>query len=71
MINIINPTTAKVKFENLSVGDTFINYEGQLCMKIKTPDYNNVVVLENGYTYWTDDGVDVTPVECTLTYDYK
>lgn len=70
MINITGPAPNQTRLERLSIGDTFIDCEGQLCMKIKTPDYNNVVVLENGYTYWTDEDIEVTPVECTLTYDY-
>ena len=73
MINITGPTFNEMRFECLSLGDTFINCEGQLCMKIKPPGscYSNVVVLENGHTYWIDEGADVAPVECALTYNYK
>lgn len=69
MINIIDPKPDKTRFKNLHFGDAFVNCEGQVCMKIKSFDYN-VVVLEDGNIYWMDDDAEVKAVECTLTYDY-
>ena len=64
----------KVNFENLEVGDCYLDGNGELCIKIstifgETDDEYNSVCLENGLL--AADFGEVTLVEATIQYYIK
>jgi hypothetical protein len=66
-MKIINNRTFKEKtFEDLQIGDVYIDGDGDVCIKINTINGDNAVMLENGVIICTDSNAIVIPVKATL-----
>lgn len=52
-------------FAELDVGDTFIDIEGELMMKIGARNYNSVM-LSSGHLHTFNDNTYVEPVDCRI-----
>ena len=69
-MKIINKLTFKEKtFEDLHIGDIYIDGDKDICIKIDTTDRDNAVMLENGVIICTDLNAIVIPVKATLTIE--
>lgn len=69
-MKIINNRTFKEKtFEDLQIGDVYIDGDGDVCIKINTFNDDNAVMLENGVIIRTDSNAIAIPVKATLTIE--
>lgn len=66
-MKIVNNYTFKEKtFEDLHIGDIYIDGDGDVCIKINTTDGDNAIILENGTVICTSSNTIVIPVKATL-----
>ena len=69
-MKIINNREPKEKtFQDLLVGEVFIDGDGDVCMKIDTVSTSNAIMLEDGNIISTDWNAIVIPVKATLTIE--
>jgi ribosomal protein S4E len=70
-MKIIDNYTEKkgLTFEDLEVGDVFIDKDDDVCMKVDTSQSANTVLLENGDVVTTVRLSKVTRVNATLTIE--
>ena len=69
-MKIINKLTLKERtFEDLHIGDVYVDGDGDVCIKITTTDGDNAVILENGTIIRTGSNAIVIPVKATLTIE--
>lgn len=69
-MKIINNRTTKEKtFQDLQIGQVFIDGDGDICMKLDNVVVDNAVMLEDGNVISTDFNAIVIPVKATLTIE--
>ena len=56
-------------FKDLTLGETFYDIEGDLCLKINTNGIFNAVSLLNNFSYQFTEDYLVTPVQTELIVD--
>ena len=69
-MKIINNRTTKEKtFQDLQIGQVFIDGDGDICMKLDNIVVDNAVMLEDGNVISVDFNTIVIPVKATLTME--
>ena len=69
-MKIINNRTTKEKtFQDLQIGQVFIDGDGDICMKLDNVVVDNAVMLEDGNVISVDFNTIVIPVKATLTIE--